>query len=64
MRNMKTKFPFEHVVKYDTKEVWIKCDSSITAMGIPALVNKYYPGYTGHIASEEYLSTLRGQLAN
>lgn len=61
---MKNKFPFEHVVKYDTKEVWIKFDSSITAMAIPSLVNKYYPGYTGHIANEEYLNTLRGQLAN
>ena len=33
-------------------------------MGIPALVNKYYPGYTGHIASEEYLKELKNQLAN
>jgi len=61
---MKTKFPFEHVVKYDTKEVWIKCGSSISAMGIPALVSKYYPGYTGHIATEEYLRALKNQLAN
>ena len=61
---MKTKFPFEHVVDCNNKEVWIKCSSSITAMGIPALVNKYYPGYTGHIASEEYLNTLRNQLTN
>ena len=61
---MKIKFPFEHVVKYDTKEVWIKCNSSTTAMGISALVNKYYPGYNGHIASEEHLEKLRNQLAN
>ena len=61
---MKTKFPFEHVVKYDTKEVWVKCDSSITAMGLPTLVNKYYPGYEAKVATEEYLSQLRNQLAN
>ena len=61
---MKQKFPLDHVVKYDTKEVWIKCNSSTTAMGIPSLVNKYYPGYTGHIASEEHLRELRNQLAN
>lgn len=59
---MKIKFPLEHVVKYNTKEVWVKCNSSITAMGIPALVNKYYPGYTGHIASTDYLNQLRNQL--
>lgn len=58
---MKTKFPFEHVVKEDTKEVWILCNSSITAMGIPSLVNQYYPGYTGHIASKEYLEKLNNK---
>jgi hypothetical protein len=31
-------------------------------MGIPALVEKYYPGYTGHIASEDYLNKLRNKL--
>jgi len=61
---MKTKFPLEHVVKYDTKEVWIKCNSSTTAMGIPALVKKYYPGYTGHIALADNLVELKNRLAN
>jgi hypothetical protein len=61
---MKQKFPFDHIVKYDTKEVWIKCDSSITAMGIPSLVEKYYPGYAAKIASQDHLDKLRNQLAN
>ena len=61
---MKTKFPLEHVVKYDTKEVWIRCDSSITAMAISALVNKYYPGYIGRIASGDYLNGLKNQFVN
>ena len=61
---MKSKFPFEHIVKYDTKEVWIKCDSSITAMGLPALMKKYYPGYTGRIGSSDHLEKLKNQLAN
>lgn len=58
------KFPLEHVVKYDTKEVWIKCSSSITAMGIPSLVQKYYPGYIGKIGTQDHLNQLRNQLAN
>jgi len=58
---MKSKFPLEHVVKYDTKEVWVKCDSAITAMGIRAMVERYYPGYTGHCGSKEYLETLRNR---
>ena len=61
---MKSKFPFDHVVKYDTQEVWVKCDSSITAMGIPTLVNRYYPGYKAKIGTDEYLDSLRSQLAN
>lgn len=61
---MKIKFPLEHVVNYGTKEVWVKCDSSISAMGISAMVEKYYPGYTGHIGSKEYIETLKSQLAN
>jgi hypothetical protein len=27
-------------------------------------VKKYYPGYTGHIASADYLEELKNQLAN
>ena len=58
------KFPFEHIVKCDTQEVWVKCDSSITAMGLPNLVNQYYPGYKAKVATEEHLVKLRNQLAN
>ena len=61
---MKQKFPLDHVVKYDTKEVWVECNSSITAMGISSLVGKYYPGYDGKIATSEHLDQLRNQLAN
>jgi hypothetical protein len=54
----KTKFPFKHIILEDKKEVWIKTSGSVTAIGIPALVNQYYPGYNGHIASEEYFVEL------
>ena len=61
---MKSKFPLDHVVKCDTKEVWVKCDSPITAMGIGAMIEKYYPGYKGHIGSKEYLNELKNQSVN
>ena len=48
-----------HFVDEENKTAWIRCSSSITAMGIPALVNKYYPGYKGSIASEEYFQKLK-----
>ena len=61
---MKRKFPLNHIVKRDVKEVWVVCNSSITAKGIPALMNKYYPGYTACLCSEEYLEELKNQLVN
>ena len=54
-----TKFPFDHVVKCDTKEVWVECDSAITAMGIGEIVKQFYPGFKPRIASKEYLQTLK-----
>ena len=61
---MKTKFPFEHVVNYNTQEVWVKCDSAITAMGLTSLVNQYYPGYKAKVGTQDHLAQLRNQLAN
>lgn len=61
---MKTKFPFEHVVKYDTKEVWVKCNSVTTTVGLPTLVNRYYPGYEAKIGTVDQLDRLRNQLSN
>mgnify|MGYP006250066475 CR=1 FL=1 len=54
----KSEFPFPHVVIEEKKEVWIRIDSSVTAMGIPALMQQYFPGYTGHIASGTYFKEL------
>jgi hypothetical protein len=51
-------------VDHENKLVYIKCSSSITAMGIPAIVKEHYPGYTGKLVSLEYLERLRVQLAN
>jgi hypothetical protein len=61
---MKHKFPLEHVVNYNTQEIWVLCDSAITAMGLPALVKQYYPGYKPKIGTKEQLNKLRNQLVN
>lgn len=52
---------FKHFVNEETKEVWIQCDSAITAMGLGGWRNKYYPGYTIKIASKKYFEELGGQ---
>ena len=48
------RFPFKHIVDEEAKEVLVVCQSAITAMGVGAMVNKYYPGYTAKIISENY----------
>jgi len=54
----KTKFPLQHHVLEEAKEVWIVCSSSVTAMGIPSLMSKYYPGYKPCICSPDYFDEL------
>ena len=61
---MKSKFPLEHLVKHDTKEVWVICESAITAMGVRAFVKKYYPGYRGKIVSRQIFDEHKNQLVN
>ena len=48
------RLPFKHIVLEDTKEVLIVMRSAITAMGVSAMVKRYYPGYTAKIISEKY----------
>lgn len=50
----KNSFRLKHIVLEDTKEVLVVCNSAITAMGISAMVKRYYPGYTAKIISENY----------
>ena len=59
---MKKQFPLKHFVNQKTKEVYVICESAITAMGISALVEKYYPGYKGHLVSLNRLSEIRDSL--
>ena len=49
-----SKLRLKHIVLEDTKEVLVVVKSAITAMGVSAMVNKYYPGYTAKIISERY----------
>jgi hypothetical protein len=53
------KFPLDYVIVEEKKQVWVKCNSSTTAIAIPTLIKKFFPGYTGHIASESYFESLK-----
>ena len=59
-----SKFPYDHVVNCNTKEVWVTGINSIGAMGLSKLVEKYYPGYIGHVADKNYFEKMKNQLAN
>jgi|TARA_Y100001937_G_C7086104_1_gene315410 hypothetical protein len=48
------RLPFKHIVLEETKEVLIVVRSAITAMGVGAMVQQYYPGYTAKIISESF----------
>jgi hypothetical protein len=48
----------QHIVKEETKEVFILCDSVITAMGVGSWVKKYYPGYTAKIISKKFFEQM------
>ena len=52
------------VVDHQNQIVYLKCSSAITAMGIPAIVKQYYPGYTGKLVSMEHLKNFRDQFIN
>ena len=55
----KLEFPLKHHILEGKKEVWIVCNSSITAKGIPALMKKFYPEYTACLCSEDYLEDIK-----
>jgi hypothetical protein len=52
-------FPLPHHIIEDKKEVWIVCNSSITAKGILTLMKKYFPDYTPCLCSSDYLKILK-----
>lgn len=44
----------QHIIKEETKEVLVVCDSAITAMGLGSWGKKYYPGYKVRIISKKF----------
>ena len=54
-----SKCPYDYFIDEDKQTVYINITSAITAMGVPAIMREYFRGYTGRIASKEYIETLR-----
>ena len=49
--------PIRHLIVEDKKEVWF-VGSSTVAMGLKGITAKWFPGYTGKLASREYFNEL------
>lgn len=60
MARNKGQCPIRHVIIEETKEVYF-VGSFTTGMGLKAIVAKYFPGYTGKLATEEYFNKLKLQ---
>ena len=52
------KFPFNHVVLEDRKEVWIK-GGYPGCMAVPSLMERFYPGYKSMLAKNEFIEKLK-----
>jgi hypothetical protein len=52
------KFPFNHVVLEDRKEVWIK-GGYPGCMAVPKLMEKFYPDYDAKLAKNEFIEELK-----
>ncbi len=61
MRKSQARFPFEYILNEDTKEVLVRSSgmSFFTAMGLPSLVHRHFPGYKSRLCSKGYFDTLK-----
>ena len=53
------KFPFNHVVLEDRKEVWIKEVILDVYETVPKLMEKFYPDYDAKLAKNEFIEELK-----
>ena len=50
--------PIKHLVMVDKKEVWF-VESREVAVFLKQITAKWFPGYTGKMATEEYINSLK-----
>lgn len=56
----RSKFPWPHHVNEETKTVYTYVASGWpTVMAVPQTVEKFYPGYTSKLVSQDYISELQ-----
>ena len=65
MRKSQGQLPFEFILDENTNEVLVRSSgmSFFTAMGLPSLVRRHFPGYKSRLCSKEYFDTLKSALS-
>lgn len=55
-----TNFPWPYYANDETKEVWVHVPGGYpTVLGLPYVVTKHFPGYTGRLCTENFLQSLK-----
>ena len=54
--------PRNHIFIEEKKEVWVLCESSISAMGIGAVMRRSFPEYKLCLCNRETFSRMGGKL--
>ena len=54
--------PRNHIFIEEKKEVWVLCESSITAMGISSYVKSAFPDYTLCLCNRQTFLKMGGKL--
>ena len=58
---MEKKFPVEHIIIEEKKEVWFK-GSHTLALGAKAIQSQYFPDYKICLCSQEHFTKLKEEL--
>ena len=54
--------PSNHIFIEEKKEIWVLCESSISAMGIGAVIRDYYPQYTCCLCNRKTYENLQAEV--
>jgi len=51
--------PWPHHIDHENKDVYVYVESGFpTTMGVPYVVGRFYPGYSGKLCTKEHLDKL------
>jgi len=53
-------FPWKYFLDEENKEIWVHIPGGYpTTLALPIKIQQFFPGYKGHICSENFLNSLK-----